>query len=695
MIRVNNINISFDKPVLSDSSIVIPEGKIVAICGESGSGKTTLLYLLGLLSSQKNADYIWCGEKIDLDDDRRISNIRRNSFAFLFQDNSLIDTLSIADNILLQADLVGISLNDADIYMLLTKVGLHAEQKEKYPSQLSGGEQQRAALAAILAKKPQCIFADEPTSSLDEKNTLLTLDILKQLSSEGISVVLATHNSQVKNIADCIYQIEDGKIVSKQVSEASINLKHENSERIRKPRKDFKQKYISRTKRNRGFLKSLVIVLSAIAMAGFVFAGNLLSELRNTQKSLLNQISDRQLIVRCPHQKNESIKIYDDSVLPLVQEDVDVLHNMEYVHAVYPYFEFYSFVIGNNSENSTPKTSVIVQQKTQRNEYQFDVTDNSDFYVVCPYIEENSIKNQLTHTADGAPDGVILTESLAQRLGINNLSAPVELQLSFGVPVRSIRAEVSSAGKTYDAVQTIYELTNLTTKVAGILRSDYYDGFVDNSEFAIYCPISLMIDIQQNTAERFDETEYLNSDDDKSVMNWSPNTYLVYVDEYSHLDLLKRRIENMRGSIEVISHYQDTEAMESIIQQVEHTSLFILVLLSSVIFVLMSATYIGMISSRKREFALLLAAGYSKRDLTSQVCWESLMHGLRTFIFALLIAITGLLVISHIAIDKPFHLQSSSVVYLALMAFSFIIVPSLLSVISVVRLQPDRILRDP
>ena len=213
MIRLNHINVTFGKPVLRDAEIRIPRGKVTAITGDSGCGKTTVLYILGMMSSQQDLQYIYDGKEIDLHDRAECRRLAREEFGFLFQDHSLIETLTVSENLIQLAALAKRTLTDSEIDSLLKEVDLDPSQKDAYPKQLSGGEQQRAALAGVLARKPRCIFADEPTSALDRTNTQKIIQIFKSLAERGITVVIASHSDAVCDAADCLYHLEDQKIV--------------------------------------------------------------------------------------------------------------------------------------------------------------------------------------------------------------------------------------------------------------------------------------------------------------------------------------------------------------------------------------------------------------------------------------------------------------------------------------------------
>ena len=212
MIQLKHINIKFKEPVIVDSELTVPAGKITALTGPSGSGKTTLLYCLGLISSNKDYLYYFGDERIEVSDDEAKGAVRKTRIGYIFQENNLIDNLTVWENIRLAATLAGEANDDKTIEQLIGLVGM-PEKLGDYPKQLSGGEQQRLAVVCALAKDPDLIIADEPTSALDAANTELVLSLFRTIAYErGKTVAIATHDPVVYEQADVIYHIADKKI---------------------------------------------------------------------------------------------------------------------------------------------------------------------------------------------------------------------------------------------------------------------------------------------------------------------------------------------------------------------------------------------------------------------------------------------------------------------------------------------------
>jgi putative ABC transport system ATP-binding protein len=204
---------------LNHTDLTIRKGEFVVILGPSGSGKTTLLNMLGGIDTPTSGRIVIDGEDISRSTQRELTLFRREKVGFVFQFFNLIPTLTAEENVrfaiqLASRDGVPPSRTASE---LLEIVGL-GDRLHHFPSQLSGGEQQRVAVARALAKDPVMVLGDEPTGNLDFHTGKLVLGALKELNAqEGKTVVVVTHNSPIARVADRILHLRDGGIVSEEV----------------------------------------------------------------------------------------------------------------------------------------------------------------------------------------------------------------------------------------------------------------------------------------------------------------------------------------------------------------------------------------------------------------------------------------------------------------------------------------------
>jgi len=198
--------------ILDGVDLAIERGEIVGVLGPSGSGKSTLLALMAGLDRPTSGEVLLDGEPIqDLSEDR-LAILRREKVGFVFQSFQLLSNLTARENVLLPLELL--SRKDARLRAdeLLGAVGL-AERGHHYPSQLSGGEQQRVAVARAFASRPPILLADEPTGNLDSATGARVLDLLLDLRREsGTTLVLVTHDRAVASLADRLVHLQDGRV---------------------------------------------------------------------------------------------------------------------------------------------------------------------------------------------------------------------------------------------------------------------------------------------------------------------------------------------------------------------------------------------------------------------------------------------------------------------------------------------------
>ena len=196
-------------------NLEVTEGEFLVIVGPSGSGKTTALNLLGGLDSPTGGALFVAGEDIAAYDDKALTAYRRDKIGFIFQFFNLLPTLTARENVEFALELV--ARNGRRVRQqaldLLDRVGL-AERADHFPSQLSGGEQQRVSIARALAKDPLILLADEPTGNLDFRMGQKVLRVMQDLNRrEGRTVILVTHNTAIGQMADRVVHLRDGQIV--------------------------------------------------------------------------------------------------------------------------------------------------------------------------------------------------------------------------------------------------------------------------------------------------------------------------------------------------------------------------------------------------------------------------------------------------------------------------------------------------
>ena len=199
-----------DVRALRDADFEIYDGEFIVVLGPSGSGKSTLLNIIGGMDNPSTGKIYFEGKDISDLDEKGLMEYRRNVVGFVFQFFNLISSLTVKENVDLAVE---IAENSLDTNEILNLVGL-TERAGHFPSQLSGGEQQRVSIARAVVKNPKLVLCDEPTGALDFATGLQVLKLLKNLNQDyHKTVVIITHNIAIGKMADRIFTMRDGKIV--------------------------------------------------------------------------------------------------------------------------------------------------------------------------------------------------------------------------------------------------------------------------------------------------------------------------------------------------------------------------------------------------------------------------------------------------------------------------------------------------
>ncbi|MGI6523841.1 MAG: ABC transporter permease [Bdellovibrionota bacterium] len=319
-----------DVHALDDVSLTIRDGEFLAIMGPSGSGKSTLMNVIGLLDHADTGEYILNGKEIKSYDEDKLAELRRDTIGFIFQQFNLLPRLNAKENVELPLVYSGRLKERTNAIKLLNLVGM-GERTTHRPTELSGGQQQRVAIARALINTPTLILADEPTGNLDSASEREIINLLKDLNTQGITVVIVTHNEEIGKEARRIIRMRDGKIISDeefgqlpQIEKHSASpAKSHHPSFLAELSEHFRQGIRSiRANKIRAFLSMLGILIGVAAVVAMLAIG------RGAQKSIEKQISkmgSNLLMVRSGAFKSGGVALESGLVTQLTMDDVNAI----------------------------------------------------------------------------------------------------------------------------------------------------------------------------------------------------------------------------------------------------------------------------------------------------------------------------------------------------------------------------------
>ena len=697
MIHAEGIRIRFAKEIVSAGTISVAKGKITCLSGDSGSGKTSLLYLLSLFSSNGSCDFSVEGQSVSLGDEKRKNAIRREKYAFLFQDGALLEGVTVEENIRMMSLLGNERIGRERMIHLLKRVGLAEDTLKQYPKQLSGGEQQRVALVCALAKNPAYYFVDEPTASLDEKSATVVLKILREEAEKGKGVLIASHDSRVKDLADYEYVIENQEVVlvkhCRNAGEATIGAQKEKGT---SSSLSFFQllKYAFLRKKKNAVLRKVIVAFCAIAIVGYVILHGVLSEMRQLYDSLIDQVSDREIFVV----NNSTLVDTDvdkDGNRGITKDELERIQNMQGVKEVHPFYEFTSFCI---VPGKTVVDSVVtVETDDSKREVLFSYFEKSaaaTHFVIEPFFSELKLE---THAEQLREEGTTyVSHELAEALGISDSDlkrGAVTLRLSVFVPVRKFIMKERTAEREIEGEFAVSEKVELTLSVKGVLSHDYTNRFSSSGEYIFFVEENEMQTVLQGAQEKYKDKTYDEIEREYKLVEWNPSACVAFAESYNDIKVLSGKIENINGSFIARCDYKKVETLNSLLGKIDRIVEVARKIVLVVVFSLMFGMFLFFAMSRKREIAILRAEGLYGSEAAMLVLIDGLLYAVAIILVSAVLSVIAYAVGNNLLVEGEFAFDTAMLWKMPLLCLALVMIPSAFGAIYAWRLKPDRILR--
>lgn len=391
IIRLENIKKIYkmgdvEVPALNGVSLSIHQGEFVSIMGPSGSGKSTLLYLLGILDKPTYGKYYLFGKDISNFSNNHLAVLRNKFFGFVFQNYNLLSRINALENTLLPLIYSDINHlkeeNKQRAKKLLSQLGLEDRFYHK-PTELSGGQQQRVAISRALINNPKVILADEPTGNLDSKSAYEIIEIFKNLNSQGITIIMVTHEPDLASCARRIVKLKDGEIIADETQNAScnsyvvLNSNSKNISEINLPKPKFFsiskiQDYFVEAQKSlfsnktRTFLSVLGVVVGVASLIAMMSLG------KGAQEQVKKQISSlgsNLLMVHPALRRVGGVSTDTGAIRGMTLEDFKVVKNLPEVEAVSPLVQGSAQLVYGNKNWRTRVEGVSAEFQYLRNTF--------------------------------------------------------------------------------------------------------------------------------------------------------------------------------------------------------------------------------------------------------------------------------------------------------------------------------------
>ena len=606
--------------VLKSINLTINAGEMVAIIGASGSGKSTLMNILGCLDKPTTGTYSISGRITSKLSPDELAELRREHFGFIFQRYHLLNALTAQGNVEIPAIYAGVNDEERQKHAteILTRLGL-ADKIHNKPNQLSGGQQQRVSIGRALINGGQIILADEPTGALDRKSGLEVMAILRELHSQGHTVIIVTHDANIAQSAQRIIEISDGNIISDSInpnyqSETNDNRQVKQIEQA-KTQDNFRAKYYRFrdafkmailsmfSQRLRTFLTMLGIIIGIASVVSMVALG------QGTKQKILSNINSMGTSTLEIYAGNGFGDRNADKITTLRSSDADFLAQQSFVHSTTPNLSTSVYFRINNLAVTGTVNGVGEQFFAVRG---YDITQGISF-------DQSSINNSAQYA--------VIDENTVKRLFANE-----------------------------DPIGKILMVGQLPVKIIGVATKQQ-QGFGSNESLNVWLPYTTVINRMVGQTSLRSITVRINDNIDLSIAEQAVNR--IMLQRHGTKDFFIFNSDNVRETINssawVLTLLVSTIALISLI--VGGIGVMNIMLVS--------------VTERTREIGVRMAVGARSSDILQQFLIEAVLVCLTGGIIGILLSFVVGFIFN--ALVTSFAMSFSSIAIVAAFSCSSII----------------------
>ncbi|MCL2141111.1 MAG: ABC transporter ATP-binding protein/permease [Dehalococcoidia bacterium] len=713
MLKVRNLKIVYgDRLIFNNVNAEFKRGTITVIQGKSGSGKSSLLNVLGLMQSAFNYEYTFDDTDVTKFNEAQRADFRLHNVGFVFQRSNLIQEFTARQNLIVPMSIT----NQQDIEKkaddLIKYVGLE-EVKNNFPGNLSGGEEQRLAIARAIANDADIILADEPTASLDVDNSKIVLELFRKLAHElNKIVILVSHSELVPKYADAICEIKEQDIVITKTAETVKSpYPLENNKATLKKRNPFRfVKFYSMKRSGDKMLNRVFIAVTALVAAAAILSTNFGSNLVAQEMQRVNSIADKSILVvnNTLDLEGKAGRMGYQEALPISESEINGIKGLKDVGSVYEWYTFSSEGVDMQKQTSLARirvgtTTSSIAEKEYSNSFSGGTAIQGERFSVVPlYAEEyTSIYDILEYkSASDAKTGLLLTESLAFKLTTNPQTLVNSIiDVTCFVPFKMADAKISdSKGEENTVSLVFYRLVTIRSTVTGIIAGNYSPWNYDRIAEAdlIFMNYSLMQDTIAKTIN-----ENLSSDEYEGVIEKAlgPTSLVIFADEFSAVANLKTKINEISESFNVISHSttigdiaDNSAGTKTILIAVTVVFIVVVAILFTILFFLKNR-------ARKKEFGILKAIGLTKANIMYLSAAEMIKLALPAFVVSIVLAVLLMILGNSVGIfnseitTNPFSITTISILIGFLVCVVLVVISGVFPAYTTSRVEPIEAIR--
>lgn len=675
MFEIHNLSIKYGKKtLLLPTSLKFKEGKLYTIYGKSGVGKSSLLNKIGLISEyDPKVTYIYDGSKIDTSNKKVVSSFIAQNIAFIFQSHNLIKDLTVYDNLKISLNFFKLSTKEIEdkIDNILSELGI-LELKDVYPEDLSGGEEQRVAIARGMITDKHIILADEPTNSLDSENREIVSSLLLKLANKYNKIVIVvSHDEYVINKGNIKLHFEDQKLIGMK-EEAGCNSQEEwHASKLKKQIRLKVQK-----KRKVPPLPLFLLILISFTVSLAVGSINIQSLFSSKYQRLISSSLENGFLVI-----NDSIglgtsKVIDD-FRSISNKEIHQISDSSNIYKLEPYIEFPSTGITFENAENYLKISRDFSPNLSINGKNINLSKN---YSVQPLFNTNTTQRQIKYFDRTTIRGIFVSESFIKEQKLEDIVAGSEMTLTYYVPIGIYESHIDKEGTYYKSDGDLYVKEEQTFKILGIVKEEYPFNYSVNDN-TLFMTSDEMLKIQSKYIGA--ESKRRETIDDLPVKEWAPSAVHVTVKDSKDVPQEMNRIKKISDKFSIVSSFENYKEFNNGLKYIKNFLIIISLVMLVLVVAILSFVFFLINRTRKYEVGVLKAMGYSTKHVFRLFILELLNYGKKiiTLSSVLLLILTILAIqILQLEVVDIIHFYLTSIISLIFLTFAVLMISGLIPI---------------